>query len=160
MPDQTNLTTVSGEIRDIFAHRFVLQTPDGPMLADLGPRGAERVSLKRGQTVSLSGEMKPSELKVTTFTSDGVTVAIEHGKPGDKEHGKDHGPVDLASILASLRAAGHESVGEPRRKPKHVEVLARAPDGSLIEHHVEFDGHIRKSKPIEADSEKWAVELA
>jgi hypothetical protein len=34
-------TTIFGEVTDIFAHRFVVKTTTGKILADLGPKGAE-----------------------------------------------------------------------------------------------------------------------
>jgi hypothetical protein len=56
---------LSGEVTEIFAHRFVVKTAaDGKVLADLGPKGAEQVLLKEGDRVELVGELKPSEIKV------------------------------------------------------------------------------------------------
>jgi hypothetical protein len=55
---------LSGQVTDIFAHRFVVKTADGKVLADLGPKGAEQVLLKEGDRVELVGELKPSEIKV------------------------------------------------------------------------------------------------
>jgi hypothetical protein len=54
-------TPISGEETDIFAHRFVVKTATGKILADLGPKGAEHVVLKDGDDVKISGEMKQSE---------------------------------------------------------------------------------------------------
>jgi hypothetical protein len=53
--------TLSGQVTDIFAHRFVVNTANGKILADLGPKGAEQVALKEGDRVELAGDMKPSE---------------------------------------------------------------------------------------------------
>ena len=52
--------TVSGTITHVFAHRFVVETAKGPVLADVTPRGLEQVSLRIGDDVRLEGEMKPS----------------------------------------------------------------------------------------------------
>src|SRR5450755_73673 len=57
-------TTLQGEVADIFAHRFVVKTGSNKVLADLTPKGAEQIALHKGDRVMLSGEMKPSELKV------------------------------------------------------------------------------------------------
>ncbi len=66
MPDHI-LINLSGEVTDIFAHRFVVKTEAGKILADLGPKGAEQVTLREGDKVTLSGEMKPSELKIHRY---------------------------------------------------------------------------------------------
>lgn len=140
---------VTGTVTDIFAHRFVLETPEGRLLADLGPKGAERISLARGETVTLTGEMKPSELKVGRFArAGGEPVAIEHGKPHDA-----HEPADSAAALKAAEALGYRVAAEPRRKPKHWEVLGRKAEGDFAELHVELDGSLRKTKP--AEREKW-----
>lgn len=44
----SHLITITGEVTDVFAHRFVVQTASGPVLADVGPKGAERLRLERG----------------------------------------------------------------------------------------------------------------
>lgn len=78
-------TTLSGEITDIFAHRFVIRTDAGKVLADLGPKGAETAKLKLGERVEVTGEMKPSELKVGRLARAGQEpIAIDHDKPKPK----------------------------------------------------------------------------
>lgn len=146
-------TSVSGKILYLFAHRFVVQTKSGAILADLTPHGIEQIALKVGDTVALEGEQKPSELKVTTLTREGKTVRIEHKKK-PHEHGPHHAPADPAIVVKAAQAAGYETVGQPRRKPKHFEVLGRR-DGRFTELHIELDGHIRKTKHATADDPKW-----
>jgi hypothetical protein len=72
---------VTGKIVHVFGHRFVVETDQGVILADLTPRGAEQDVLHIGEVVSLSGEMKPSELKVSQLTVGKTTIMIEHKKP-------------------------------------------------------------------------------
>ena len=74
-------TTISGEVTDIFAHRFMVKTASGKILADLGPKGAQRIALEIGDHVEASGEMKPSELKVGQIAKQGgAPTGIEHKK--------------------------------------------------------------------------------
>lgn len=155
MPDTT--TSEAGTVEAVFAHRFVLKRKDGTrLLADLGPKGADAFRLVEGAEVSIEGEAKPSELKVSRLTpKGGEPIAIPHGKPHDDGH--DHRDADPEAALAAVRQAGLEPIGSPRRKPKHFEVLARRA-GDLLEVHVEPNGRIRKEKP--ADEEKWADVLA
>lgn len=136
---------LSGTIVHVFAHRFVVQTAKGAMLADLTPHGADRVKLRIGADVELEGEMKPSELKVTRFACDGASVTIEHKK---KPHHAHHEPADPAIAIAAARAAGFEPTGKPRRKPKHFELDGRR-NGRDYELHVELGGRIRKAHPID-----------
>ncbi len=138
-----------GTVTHLFVHRFVIQTADGTMLADLTPEGVEQIALTLGDEVSLEGEMKRSELKVTRLTRAGQTIDIQHAK---RHHDKDHLPADPAIALQSARAAGFEPIGEPRRKPKHFEVVARR-GGAFFELHIELDGRLRKTKPRSGHSE-------
>ena len=141
-------TAISGTITHVFAHRLVVATRSGAILADLTPHGADQIALRVGDSVTLEGEMKPSELKVFSFTHDGKTVRIAH----KKKHEHDHDGADPKVALAAAREYGFEPIGEPRRKPKHFEVLARK-GGVLSELHIELDGHLRKTKA--AENRKW-----
>jgi hypothetical protein len=154
MPDHHKQKAVSGRITHIFGHRFVVHTAEGDILADVTPKGVEHLTLHIGDDVSLEGEMRPTEMKVERFTRDGRTSVIDH-KKHDEDH---HPPVDPVLALAGVKTAGFQAVGSPRRKPKHFEVLARR-DNVFHELHVEFDGQIRKSKPIAPGDQKWAAEI-
>ena len=146
---------LSGVIEHVFAHRFTLKSGHETHLADLGPKGAEAFPLHAGAAVTLEGERRPSEIKVTRIAAQGQTpVAIAHKKP---HHGPGHrhaeGPADPARALAAVKKAGWSVKGEPRRKPKHFEVLARDGEGAWVELHVDFAGAIYKEKA--ADLAKW-----
>ncbi len=150
-------TSLTGDVTDVFAHRFVVKTSTGKVLADLGPKGAEQVSLQAGDHVELSGEMKPSELKVGRIAKGGgPSVDIEHKKPRLDEHDD----ADPEPALQTVEANGFTVLGAPRRKPKHFEILGRDKAGDFVELHVEFDGSLRKTKPVEVDEEKWSHELS
>jgi hypothetical protein len=149
MPDHHTIA-ITGKVTHVFGHRFVVETDRGAVLADLTPRGAEQHSLRVGEVVKLCGEMKPSELKVSQLTAGKTTISIEHKK---KPH--DHHPhAKPEDALKAASEAGFEPLGEPRRKPKHFEVLGRRND-RLTELHIELDGHIRKMKPVEGGDPKW-----
>ena len=143
-------TAVSGRITHVFAHRFVVDTAKGALLADITPRGHAQIALRIGDAVTLEGEMKPSELKVFRLTRGTTIIDFAH----DKKHHHKHHDADPGIVLASARAAGFEPLGEPRRKPKHFEVLGRR-QGALAELHIALDGHIRKTKAVEKGDPKW-----
>jgi len=151
--------TISGEVIDIFAHRFVIKTSAGKILADLGPKAAERVALKAGDKVQVSGEMKPSELKVSRITKQGgQPIDIEHKK---KPHeGKPEADADPKKALRAARDAGYTVFGEPKRRPKHFEMLGRNADGAFAELHIELDGAFRRAKPVPRGDHKWASEIS
>lgn len=140
---------LSGKIVHVFAHRFVVQTAKGAVLADVTPHGAELVDLRVGAEVELEGEMKPSELKVSRFTCNGKSVVIAHKKKPDHDH---HPPADPAAAIRSVRAAGYEPIGAPHRKPKHFEIHGRR-NGLDYELHVELEGRIRKAMLIDEGHE-------
>ncbi len=133
---------VSGTVWAVFGHRLAIEGSEGRYLADLGPKGAEGLRIAAGDKVSLRGERRPTEIKVTSITlSDGESRNIAWpGKPG-------HGEANPATAIAAAQAEGYAVEGEPRRKPKHFEVLGTR-DGARHELHVEFDGTIRKTKPV------------
>ncbi len=43
----------TGTIGDVFPHCFILEIPQGNVLADLGPRDAEFIHLNKGERVHL-----------------------------------------------------------------------------------------------------------
>jgi hypothetical protein len=160
-------TTHTGEVTDVFAHRFVVRTVTGKILA-LGPKGAERMSLRQGDQVEMSGETKPSELKVHRIAKTGEQpVIIAHGKPRPDERDEpdphrhhEHTEADPAPALRTVETNGFTVLGVPRRKPKHFEILGRDKAGDLVELHVELDGTLRKTKPVAEDEGKWKAEIA
>lgn len=144
---------ISGTVTDVFAHRFVFQTEEGRRLGDLTPTGAVDVTLKIGDEIEIEGEQKASEVKVAKITHGGRTVSIGHNPP--KQPGPhDQGYPNPAPVIAAAESAGYRIVGEPRRKPKHFEILGQRGD-ELHELHVQFDGHIRKSKPVSKDDRRF-----
>jgi hypothetical protein len=156
-------TTLTGEVTNIFAHRFVVRTETGKVLADLGPEGAEQVTLREGDRLTISGEMKLSEIKVRAIRRDGgQAVLIEHKKPDSSPwppHPDDHhDDVDPKHALATAAANGFAVVGSPRRKPKHFELLGKDAGGNFVE-HIELGGALRKTRPAEKADTKWADEL-
>jgi len=146
--------TIAGRITHVFGHRFVVETENGAILADVTPHGLDSVTLRKGRDVTLEGEMKPTELKVDRFTCDGETTRIEHDKHHHGPGHHHHEPADPEVALGSAREAGYTPLAAPRRKPKHFEVLGKR-NGSFVELHIELDGHIRKSKPADPDEPKW-----
>ncbi len=53
------------------------------------------------------------------------------------------GEADPSAAIAAAEDEGYALVGEPKRKPKHFEIVG-AKDGARHELHVAFDGTIRK----------------
>ena len=161
MDHDTQTTSISGQVAEIFAHRFVVRTAAGRILADLGPKGAELAALKPGDRVELTGEQKPSELKVWRITSGDRTIEVEHKRKGErKAHDIDHEPADPRIAIGAVAAKGFEVIGQPRRKPRHFEVLGKDPAGIHVEYHVGLDGTIGKTSSVDATDQKWAKEIA
>lgn len=150
---------IAGRIGDIFFHRFVVELDEGgKILADVGPKGAEAFPLETGLRIVAEGEMKPSELKVERIArKGGKAIEIAHKKPHHEPHQgpHHHAAADPDEAKRAVEHAGFATIGEPRRKPKHFEVLARK-GRRLVECHVELDGHIRQEKPVDTHDPKWA----
>lgn len=131
----------SGRIWAVFGHRVAVEGADGRVLANLGPEGIKGLDLAVGDAVRVIGRRKLFEIKATGIVlPDGTRRTIAWP---DK-----HPAVDPAAALATMRGAGYEILGEPRRKPKHFEIDARR-DGQRWELHVELDGRLRKARPVE-----------
>ena len=158
MPHHEIIKT-SGTIVDVFHHRFVLETAGGRVLADVTPRGLEQFSLAVGDSIEIEGEQKPSEIKVMRFATGGRSFEINH-KEKQRSHGHHkphkHDDADPNIALGAIRDEGYEILAEPRRRPKHFEILGKR-KGKTVELHVEFDGCIRKEKPGSVEDEKWAM---
>ena len=50
-------------------------------------------------------------------------------------------------------------IAEPRRKPKHFEILGRDAAGGYVELHIELAGALRKTRPLDRADPKWAAEI-
>ncbi|SFG30132.1 hypothetical protein [Methylobacterium gossipiicola] len=134
----------TGTIWAVFGHRFALEGPGGRILADLGPEGAAGLTLTPGDTVTVAGERKPTEIKVHRLTlGDGSVHTV--ARPAKAEST----PADPQAALGVARVAGYAPSGEPKRKPKHFEVPATR-DGAAFTLHVTLDGHLRKAEPARA----------
>ena len=153
---------IKGTVQDVFAHRFTLLTGDGLVLADLTPDGLGKIALAQGDAVIIEGERKPSEIKVSLLTRGNLTIQVEpQAKPDtrrDEKHRDHEGNPNPCAALAAVRQAGFEIAGEPRRKPKHFEILGLKA-GEASEIHVEFDGKIRHAKTVDRTDAKWTKEL-
>jgi len=139
-----DMQEVSGTVWAVFGHRLAIEGTGGRFLADLGPKDAKGIAVAVGDAVLLKGERKPTEIKVTSIALNG-TAAREITWPMKPEHGE-AGP---SVAIAAARAEGYVVEGEPKRKPRHFEIVG-AKDGAHHELHIEFDGTIRKVKPIAA----------
>jgi hypothetical protein len=159
MDHEKHTRSLSGQVTDIFAHRFVVKTDKGKLLADLGPAGTEQVSLCEGDQVDLIGDMKPSELKVHSIAKNGARpILLGHpGKPHHAPHELEE--ADPRPAVKTAEANGFTVVGKPRRKPKHFEILGRDGAGDMVELHIELHGALRKTRPVREDDPKWAKEI-
>jgi hypothetical protein len=153
MPEHHHIS-VSGTVTAVFAHRFLIEDAGTKYLADIGPQAIELVALKDGDKVTVTGEQKPSEIKVTEIIkADGKTIRIEHKKK--HEHDEPHAYRDPRTAVEAVTRHGFKVIAEPRRKPKHFEILGRSAKGEVLEFHVELDGDIRKRKPADLHEPKW-----
>jgi hypothetical protein len=134
-------TSHHGTIRDVFGHRFVLITSDGPVLADISPHAPETVRLTPGAKVKITGERTPSEIKVHLFQSGtGETIEIPHKSKKKHSH---NGNGDPEVAVKAAFDAGYIVEGEAKRKPKHFELRAIR-NGHHYDLHIMLNGDIRK----------------
>lgn len=154
----TESQTIPGTVCAVFGHRFAIESQNGRHLADLGPKGAEGIPVAVGDRVSITGERKPSEIKVSTLTlHDGTIRTIAW--PRKPHEDSDRTPANPAAVLAAVEAHGYVPEGEVRRKPKHFEI-ACSKDGSHYQIHVALDGRVRHAKVIVGAEPRTSSPLA
>ncbi len=135
-------TSIPGAVTAVFAHRFEIESGDGGLLADIGWEAVGLVGLQEGDKVTLKGEREPSETKVTEIAkAAGKPIRVEHKKKHDD--GEPHDDQHPGDAIAAVTREGFETTGEPRRKPRHFEILGRSTKGNFTEFHVEIGGTVR-----------------
>jgi hypothetical protein len=134
-----------GMVRDVFGHRFVLTTDDGPVLANIGLHHPGSIKLKVGAKVKIAGRQSPGEIKVRLFQSGrGKTITLHKLR-------KNNSPKEESELEAAANVAldaGYIVVGEPIRKSKHFELKTIRGDRSY-ELHIMPNGDIRREKPLQ-----------
>jgi hypothetical protein len=136
MPDHHHVK-LTGTVTDIFGHRFVVATAKGKVLADIGPEGAEFVTLEVNDPVDIEGEQKPSEIKVQHIAVDGAAPIDLHHGPKHKAHPEPSGfNAEKARRIAEKE--GFLVLGELRPHKKHFEAVAEH-KGARHDIHVHED---------------------
>lgn len=116
---------VSGKVTDIFGHRFIVETSKGNVLADIGPKAAGHIALKRDEKVELEGEGKPTEIKVHRIAFGGRPAVDVHHSPTHKDHhDDDHPAFSAADARRIAERGGFKIVGELCPHKKHYEAKA------------------------------------
>jgi hypothetical protein len=150
--------SISGTVTAVFAHRVVVESRDGQFLANIGSEAVGRIGLRRGDKVTLKGKRKPSEVKVTEIEKGaGKRIRIEHKKRHGHDEPRDY--RDPCDAIAAVTREGFEVLGEPRRKPKHFQILGRSANGDFAKFQVGFGGAIRKHKPADIHQPKWQTAI-
>ena len=156
--------TISGTVSDTFGSRFVLETEAGKVLVDIGPKGSEKVTVKRGEKIQIEGDRVDNQLRARRVTmADGSAFVVDkRGRSWREwllgkapESAAQFGPA-LASKIATDK--GYQVSGEPVAKKKHYEVLA-AKDGKTYDLKVYRDGKIDQEAAFKAaEARKLAVD--
>ena len=154
MPPEHETRSLSGQVTDVFAHRFVVKTGKGKVLADLGPKGAERVPLEGGRSRRPDRRHEAVGVEGSQHRKKRSAAGPRRSSRKPHPHPHDLEEADPKPALRTAEANGLTIVGEPRRKPKHFEILGRNPAGELFELHIELDGVLRKMRSVNEDDPK------
>lgn len=72
---------IKGEVTDVFGNKFVLQDSSGRALVDTGPRGEDRITAAKGETVTVQGRFERGVVRPDVIAhADGRNEAF--GPPG------------------------------------------------------------------------------
>ena len=123
---------LSGSVTDVFGPRFVLETPTGKILVEVGPKGQEKFSLKQGDKVDVEGDLRAKELRARRVTlSDGHAYTVgKNGRTwrewltGGKPNSVAQGPFGPAEAKKVATDAGYTVSGEPSPNMRHFKVMA------------------------------------
>ncbi|TVV71657.1 hypothetical protein, partial [Sphingomonas solaris] len=88
------ITSVRGQVAEVYGSRFTLRDPSGTALVETGPRGGEAL-VAQGQTVTVQGRFGDSVLHAAFLVgADGKVTALEPRGPrhGGGRHGPRGGP--------------------------------------------------------------------
>ena len=132
MNDKEGHFRSSGTVVDVFVHRFTLDTGDGKILADLGPRASDAMTLRPGSKVIIEGDRKPSEVKVTRIAIDGAEPIDVPGMDSDVEWNSER-------AKAIAQAEGYAIIGGLSAKKKHFEAKAKK-GPKTVDIHIHRDG--------------------
>ncbi len=144
--------TIQGQVTDVFGNRFVMQDQTGRMLVDGGPARHQRLDIRSGERLTVTGRMEENGFRAETIRrEDGREIAIARpaGKPHRHERGPDRrGPARHAAVIApeaatrAAEAAGYRVQGAPQRHERHYEVIALNPRGERVLVRVDFEGRV------------------
>jgi hypothetical protein len=138
---------IVGTVTDVFGPRFVVETATGKILVDIGPKGAGKVAIKRGEKIEIDGDRRQNELRARRVTlADGHAYKVgPRGTWGDWLLGRPApGPVAAFGPAEAKKFAtdkGYEVTGTPIATKEHFAVMATKA-GSKYELAVHRDGRI------------------
>jgi uncharacterized protein YdeI (BOF family) len=163
----TQGVTIRGAVTDVFGNKFVVEDQSGRVLVETGPAWHSRVQMEVGETVTVTGE--PDEGGFDAFTiqrANGETVTIrepgrrppwaggpDRGPGRDRDRDERRGAVDPAAVERVTAMLADAGFGAPRLEEadgRHLEFVAEAGPGVIVEIETYRDGRLRD---VEADDE-------
>jgi hypothetical protein len=142
---------IAGTVTDVFGPRFVVETANGKVLVDIGPKGTEKVAIKPGEKIEIEGDRDKDQLRARRVTlANGHAYQMDKGAKGWREWltgsraaepAGSFGPADARKLAADK---GYQVSGGPLATKKHFTVTA-AKDGKNYELQVHHDGKIEPS---------------
>lgn len=142
--------TIQGAVTDVFGNRFVLQDQTGRMLVDGGSARHQRLDIRPGERVSVTGRLEENGFRADIIRrEDGREIAITRpgGRPAHPTEDR-RGPARHAAAISpeaavrAAEAAGYRVQGTPERHPRHYEMVALNPRGERVQVHVDFEGRV------------------
>lgn len=156
---------MTGTVTDVFGPRFVLDTASGKVLVEIGPKGADKVTVKIGEKVDIEGDRRLNEVRATRITlPDGHAYQVGRA-PGEswrewltgKPPTEASGPFGADEARKLATNAGYNVTADPVRTKEHFKVMA-SKDGKDFELRVHSDGNIESSPAFGvADAKKLAA---
>jgi hypothetical protein len=168
--------TIQGTVTDVFGNRFVLQDQSGRMLVDGGPARHQRLDIRAGERVTVTGRLEENGFRAESLRrEDGREIAIARPAgpppraaemPDRRGPARHAAPIPPEAAVRAAEAAGYRVQGSPERHPRHYEMVALNPRGERVQVHVDFEGRVYREtwdrgrgfggRPAEAEARRMA----
>ena len=116
---------IKGDVTDVFGNKFIVQDGSGRALVDTGPRGEERRTVAKGETVSVQGRFDGGIIRAQVVAhSDGRNEFF--GPRGGPKEGFKDGPKDGPKGPKGPKDGPRAERDRPPPPPPRAEQIGRA----------------------------------
>lgn len=164
VPASAEPMKVQGKIGDVFGHRAVVETANGKVLVNFGPKSQELKMLKPSAEVTVDGDMKKSgEIHARTVKLGADEIILAKDKQTWREWllgDDDDKPFTEAEARRIATEKGYKVSGDLSADKRHFTGTATDKDGKTVEVDIHGNGDVKARSPFTATDARTAAEKA